>query len=614
MIYDVLVIGGGLSGLTAASLLAKRGVSVGVIDKNYNPGGSCGSFKRKGMLIDQGSAMIFGFGEKGFNSHRFVFNCLEEPIQVIKHDLLYAIHYKGKRIKFHSNIKKFAIELGEVFPKEKENILRFYKDLNRLYHNCMVEYPSYTTPDEMDGPNSMKALVKHPLSFAKFLGFMNKNTKELLQGYFTDPEIFAFFDKLTSTYCYTTVEETPAILAAVMFIDNHIGGSYYPAGSSMYLPGKLEKVIETNGGDMLLEKEVESILFEGEKPRGVILKDGTILRSRYLIYSGTVWNLYKHMIPGKLITKEERRWVKSLIPTYPSVVLYGIVKDQVIDDTTQPIEMLIGNPNKLDESEVTVYISSIDDHTICKEGYHTIMAIGPTFGLWFGLDKDEYKARKQKERERLLQVLEKRFPGIEKAMVHVELATPVTLKRYCMKNKGAVAGPKQMLGQHMLNRLYTKSRWSNLFYCGESTVMGTGTPAVTVSGIAAANAVLKRLELEPYLYQEDMTDYVDVIKPPYTKSLREKELQGKYGEIVRKASRCQYCEHPTCMKNNTLDVRGIMRRVTVGNLFGARKIIKNVENPSDITVEALERWETQCILHVKKKAAVAIKDIVEYLK
>jgi len=43
--YDVLVIGGGLSGLTAASLLSKRGCKVAVIEKSYMPGGSCGIFK-----------------------------------------------------------------------------------------------------------------------------------------------------------------------------------------------------------------------------------------------------------------------------------------------------------------------------------------------------------------------------------------------------------------------------------------------------------------------------------------------------------------------------------------------------------------------------------------
>jgi len=89
--YDAIIIGGGLSGLSAASLLAKRKLRVAVVEKSYNPGGSCGVFKRGDVTFDQGSAMLYGFGETGFNSHRFVFNALEEEIDVIQHDLLYCV-------------------------------------------------------------------------------------------------------------------------------------------------------------------------------------------------------------------------------------------------------------------------------------------------------------------------------------------------------------------------------------------------------------------------------------------------------------------------------------------------------------------------------------------
>ncbi|NBK24077.1 MAG: FAD-dependent oxidoreductase, partial [Spirochaetia bacterium] len=92
MNYDVLVIGAGLSGLSAAALLAKRNLKVAVVDKSYCPGGSCGSFKREDVFFDQGSSMLFGWGERGFNAHRFLFNCLQEPIDIIAHPLLYCVH------------------------------------------------------------------------------------------------------------------------------------------------------------------------------------------------------------------------------------------------------------------------------------------------------------------------------------------------------------------------------------------------------------------------------------------------------------------------------------------------------------------------------------------
>ena len=69
--YDVVVIGAGISGLTAASLLSKRGLRVAVVEKSEQPGGSCGVFRRGETTFDQGSAMLYGFGEHGFNAHRF---------------------------------------------------------------------------------------------------------------------------------------------------------------------------------------------------------------------------------------------------------------------------------------------------------------------------------------------------------------------------------------------------------------------------------------------------------------------------------------------------------------------------------------------------------------
>ncbi len=209
MRYDVVVIGAGLAGLAAASLLAKRGLRVAVIDRNYEPGGSCGIFKRDNIIFDQGAAMLYGFGERGFNAHRFVFNCLEEPIDVIKHDLLYCVNFKGKRIRFWPDIGMFAEELARVFPSEKESIKRFYHDLETMYRHVMVESPSYTTPDETDPDEASKALVRHPDSYTRFLSYLDKSAKDLLSEYFSDPEIFKFFDKLTSTYCYATVESLP---------------------------------------------------------------------------------------------------------------------------------------------------------------------------------------------------------------------------------------------------------------------------------------------------------------------------------------------------------------------------------------------------------------------
>jgi prolycopene isomerase len=557
--------------------------------------------------------MLYGFGEKGFNAHRFVFNCLEEPIDVIKHDLLYCVNFKGKRIRFWPDIGMFAEELAQVFSSEKEGIKRFYHDLETMYRHVMVESPSYVTPDETDPDEASKALLRHPDSYTKFLSYLDRSARDLLKEYLSDPEIFKFFDKLTSTYCYATVEEAPAVLAAIMFVDNHVGGSYYPAGSTLFLPGKLEKVIEENGGDMMFEDEVVRILFDGDHPSGVLLKSGNSVYADNLIYSGTVWNLYGKLIDERHLTTQRIEWAAGQIPTHPSVVLYAHVDKRVIPEDTAPIEMLIGNPDLLDESEVTAYILSIDDRTLCDENGHVVVAIGPTFADWSYTDADDYRIKKENEKARLIAVLEKRFPGFMAGVRYAEVATPRTIERYTLKNGGAVAGPKQMLGQHMLHRLHTRSEWDNLFCCGESTVMGTGTPTVTTSGISAANAVLKKLKLAPFKYHRDMKNYVRVVDKPVRAESLYREYEQETRAIMREASRCQYCERPKCSTNTPWDIRGIMRRVTVGNLAGAAKVAKQCLAKEAPGETSLVECEKRCVLNKNGGAPVGIQTVINHI-
>lgn len=436
-----------------------------------------------------------------------------------RHDLLYSVNFNGRRINFHADIERFTDELELVFPSEKANIKRFYRDMTKIYKHVLIENPLYASADEINPIQGINIVVTHPFSFIRFLSFLNSSAEKLLKKYFTDGEIFNFFDKLTSTYCYTTVKEAPAVLAAIMFVDNHEGGSWYPAGSTLFLPGKLEKVIEEHGGDMILDNEVTSILFHKNKPYGVKLADGSELYAKDIIYSGTVWNLYSKLIPPSIAPKKRIEWAKNQVPTYPSLVMYAVVDRNAIPENTSPIEMLVGNLNQIDESEVTAYILSIDDRTLCADDEHTLVVIGPTFEKWNDLEGKAYIDAKKKEEARLTGVLERRFPGITKAIRSAEIATPKTIERYTMKNGGAAAGPKQMLGQHLLKRLHIRTEWKNLLCCGESAVMGTGTPTVTTSGLSAANVILKRYGKKPFVYRKGMKNFVRTVPKPFTSSM-----------------------------------------------------------------------------------------------
>ncbi|MBM4430113.1 MAG: FAD-binding protein [Chloroflexi bacterium] len=105
--YDIIVVGAGLGGMTAASLLAKRSLSVLMIEQQAKPGGSCTSFRREGVTFDVGTAMLYGFGEHGFKPFRFLINELEEPVEVVSHPTLAKMTFEGQPITFWPDVERF---------------------------------------------------------------------------------------------------------------------------------------------------------------------------------------------------------------------------------------------------------------------------------------------------------------------------------------------------------------------------------------------------------------------------------------------------------------------------------------------------------------------------
>ncbi|MDP3130564.1 MAG: FAD-dependent oxidoreductase, partial [Bacillota bacterium] len=378
--------------------------------------------------------------------------------------------------------------------------------------------------------------------------------------------------------------------------------------STLQLPGRLEKSIEAHGGTMILEKEAVRIVFREDTPCGVELNDGTIIEADDIVNAGSVWNFYGRLAKGhadpKLIA-----WAEKLEPTYPSVMLYALVDAIAIPTGTLPVEMLVGNPALIDETEITVYVTSIDDHTVAPEGTHVVMAIGPSFLKWDRTDRKGYMAMKAAEKARLLGVLERRFPGISTHVRFAEVGTPATIERYCLKRDGAVAGPKQRLGQHMFKRQHIRGEWNNLFHCGESTVMGTGTPAVSTSGLSAANAILRKRGLKPFKYDPAQPNHVTIVPHPFLPEDQFKDEPPLKRETMRAASRCLFCEHPTCADHSVFDVRGMNRRVAVGNFLGARALLDGLPANEKERSSFLAKCEDHCVRKNTGSLPVAISAI-----
>ncbi|NJD59283.1 MAG: FAD-dependent oxidoreductase, partial [Anaerolineae bacterium] len=405
--YDVIVVGAGLGGLSAAGLLAKRGLSVLLIDQQDKPGGSCTSFKREDHVFDVGTAMLYGFGEKGFRPFRFLINELEAPIDVVAHETLARMTFEGQEIVFWPDIERFLQELFRLYPQEKDGLRAFYQELTRMYENIVVKNEIVSPPSELSPRQALRQLMSDPLVIVKMQRLLSISTLDLLRKFFHTPEVIDFFDKLCSAYAYTTAAETPAVLAATMFIDNHIGGVYFPAGGAQMLPNTIEKAFERFGGQTLYRQMVDEILIKDGQAYGVRLSDGVEILAERVIANATVWNIYGKLVKPEHIQPKRLKWVQGLIPTYPSMTLYMVVDRQGFPEGCYPWEIFIENRKVIDSSDLTLYINSLVDRTLCPPDHLVVMAIAPNMCAWPHADEPgyhspEYEAQKQREADRMI--------------------------------------------------------------------------------------------------------------------------------------------------------------------------------------------------------------------
>lgn len=92
--YDVLVIGSGIGGLIAGSLLARYGKRVLICESHAIPGGAAHGFQRQGFHFDTGPSFYCGLSDpQSLNPVRQVLQVLGETVDAIAYDPLGYYHF-----------------------------------------------------------------------------------------------------------------------------------------------------------------------------------------------------------------------------------------------------------------------------------------------------------------------------------------------------------------------------------------------------------------------------------------------------------------------------------------------------------------------------------------
>ena len=147
----------------------------------------------------------------------------------------------------------------------------------------------------------------------------------------------------------------------------------------------------------------------------------------------------------------------------------------------------------MEEPYGTLFVSipSVLDPSICPPGTHVFHAFTPDWiDSWTGLGAEEYERKKALVADRILERLERIFPGLREGIIHKEVGTPRTHRRFLNRADGSY-GPipsRRPLG--MLGMPFNRTDIEGLYCVGDSTFPGQGVNAVVFSGFGCAHRVL----------------------------------------------------------------------------------------------------------------------------
>ncbi|MBC7265098.1 MAG: NAD(P)/FAD-dependent oxidoreductase [Chloroflexi bacterium] len=474
--FDVIVIGAGMGGLTAAALLAQRGLKTLVAEQAHYIGGFCANFRRlhRKYVFDIGVHDISGLGPRG--PVRWLLHELgiESRLEFVRMSQEYI--FDDVRLRVPHDADEFAAELAALFPGERERIGEFFTEMGHIYRELYAGVektgsPRPTDPDEM---------LRYPLTHPHLFRWMERPYLDMLNVYFGDERLKELLCALTPYL--TDKPETLTVMQMAPIFGYYFDGGFYPKGGSGQLSQAVAETIRAHGGTILLGKRVTRILVEDGAARGIQLADGGTFHARVILSNADARVTFCELVGLEHLPGKFARQVQALQPT-TSVFAVFLALDY--EPPIAPITMY-RVPNGLG---LGFALPSKVDPSLAPPGHYvlTVMTLlpQPEAAAWNRAAPD-YKAHKAAFADEIIRQAETLLPGLRGHIIARDAATPATVTRYTGHPDGAIYG--SALGHE---RLPLQTPLRNLYLVGASAWPGSGVEAVVISGISAANTVCR---------------------------------------------------------------------------------------------------------------------------
>ena len=536
MEYDVMIVGGGMAGLTAGAFAADAGYSVLICEKENQLGGLINSFDKNGFAFDSGIRAIEDSG--------IVFPMLSSlgiEIEFVKSQVSVGIEDRIIDITSEENLKDYFKLLVSFYPENRDDIKKIINNIKTIMKYMKVLY-GIENPIFKDLKHDRNYLFKVLLPWlGKFLftiGKINRMNAPVEKHL----KMFTGNQSLIDIISQHFFKETPAFFA-LSYFSLYLDYSY-PLGGTGMIPRKMEEFcanrkveIAKNTKILALDPDHHSITDE----------QGKVYFYKKLIWAADQKYMYQCIDTDKILdrkTKERTTARKNeikekiggdsvftlylsvdLAPSYFSEISHGHffytplrigLGEKIYSDLNQLLSLQSKTPTKKSQEQIKIWISKYINYTTFEISIPVlkdknlapagktglIVSVLFDYSLIKILDEQGlYNEIKIHIEDCLIDALSKSvYPGIRSAIMDRFSYSPLSIAKktgnsegaitgWAFTNKGMPAGNKmQNVSKSVLTPL------DDIFQAGQWTYSPSGLPIAILTGKLAANKVISQLK------------------------------------------------------------------------------------------------------------------------
>ncbi len=486
----IAVIGAGPGGLTSAMILANRGFTVKVFEKQDVVGGRNARLELGDFRFDLGPTFLMMkfildemFESAGARS--------EDYLEFFHLDPMYRLMFEDFDLTFTDDRERMKEQIRAVFPGREDGLDEFLrKEKARFEHLFPCLQKDYASLRAYFAPVFIKAI---PYLAATRSVFDN------LKRYFEEEQLTLCFT-FQSKYLGMSPWTCPGTFSILPYLE-HAYGIYHVKGGLSEISGAMARVLQERGGEVHLGTPVEQLLVDDGKVTGVELQNGDSVPADAVVLNADFSQAMCDLVPAEWLRKWHPDALKKKSYSCSTFMLY-LGLDKVYDmahhsivfagDYRDNLQDITDRMILSDDMSLYVRNATVTDPTLAPTGKSAVYVLVPVPNCRAEIDWD---SERQTYRDKVLDRIAARTPMTD-IRDHIEAERVITPADWESEHdiyEGATFNLAHSLGQMLSFRPHNAfEELEGCYLVGGGTHPGSGLPTIYESGRIAANLISAR--------------------------------------------------------------------------------------------------------------------------